>query len=135
MHAFISVGCDQKRTVSVILRHNVNPIEYGRCLQIVARNDDEADKSSQGVKAVVGIKNIQCWTDGSGQAKKNLRPVNKRMLDAAFKAAVNELDRLDTRTDSAAERNRIGESLLACLTSEGNDWPDGAAKLMSECAS
>lgn len=132
MHAFISLGCDQNRTASIILRPNVAPVEFGRCVQIVARNSDEDDKTVQGAKAAAGIKVIQCYTDGSGHAK-SLRPVNKRMLDAAFTAAVHELDRLGEKP-AAEERNRIGTLLLECLTSEGNDWPSNGAKLIHECA-
>lgn len=131
MYAFVNRGIDRAKTPTIILRHNVEPIEFGRCVVVVAKMDGDAPEAD-----VTGLKQINCYTQGSGHAK-IIRPGNRKMLDVAFKTALETLDRIEKKPsnpDAASERTRVGKALLACLTADANEWPGSEADLIAECA-
>jgi hypothetical protein len=134
MHVFLEKN---GKHPSLIVRHNLQPIEYGRCVVVQARDDS-------------GVKSVQCWKDESGQAAAivftlpeedyddlrrgagpNIGP--RKVLDAIIPKQVALLEKM--QPTHPADIEMIGQCILDALTNDANEWPGGFSDLIRECAS
>ena len=133
MHVFLEKS---GKFTGLILRHNQEAIEYGRCVVVQAREDG-------------GVKSVQCWRDGSGQAAAivftlpeadyddlhrgagpNVGP--RKVLDAIIPRQITLLEKM--QPTHASDIDVIAQCILDALTHEANEWPDGFADLIRQCA-
>ena len=132
MHVFLDKS---GKFPGVILRHNEQPIQYGRCVVVQAREG--------------GVKSVQCWRDDNGQAAAitftlpeedydslrrgagpNVGP--RKVLDTIVPRQIALLEKMNST--HSADLDMIGQCILDALTHEANEWPSGFASLICECA-